>query len=125
MFLITGSREESLPSKNIMNMGAVGWSLRGSIFQTPLGFRAMGPRASSPLPPHSQGQLSVLSWAVFPSHPGRPALPAAVSGQVATVGIFALDSPQLAEWAVRSDNTGSSHCLYPSWLVEALGLFDL
>lgn len=50
---------------------------------------------------------------------------AAVSGQVATVGIFALDSPQLAEWAAHSDNTGGSHCLYRPRLAEALGPFDL
>lgn len=41
---------------------------------------------------------------------------------MALVGIFALDSLQLAEWAFCSDNTGSSHWLYPLSLRRLWGL---
>lgn len=75
-----------------------------------------GSGAKSKLPCSRLGCLSFL--------PGEAGA-AAVSGQVATVGIFALDSPQLAEWAAHSDNTGGSHCLYRSRLAEALEPFDL
>lgn len=83
----------------------------------------MGPESSRRHHPSSHGPL--CSELGCPSFPPREASSAAVSGQVATAGMFALDSLQLAEWAFHSDNTGASHCLYCFRLVKPLGPFDL
>ena len=72
----------------------------------------MGPESSGRHHPSTHGPLrSELGCPSFPPRKASSAA-AAVSGQVAMAGMFALDSLQLAEWAFHSDNTGASHCLY-------------